>query len=75
MEELQSKLEYATFVAKQQSELHQQKCKLCEELIEDLKMLSFERDFYRKKFEELQIKLFLSNFTQEEQLEILKEIK
>lgn len=33
-----------------------------------------ERDFYKEKYEELQVKDFLSNFTVEEQVKILSEI-
>ena len=34
-----------------------------------------ERNFYKSKYEELQVKTFLSNFTVEEQIKILAEME
>ncbi len=44
------------------------------QLKERLEYEFFQKEFFKRKYEELQLKLFLSNFTPKEQQEILKEI-
>jgi len=43
-------------------------------LEEQVEMLTYERDFYRQKFESTQIKNFLQHFTPQEQMELFEMI-
>lgn len=67
-------VDYLKMVLSQQVNINNTLTHRVEELISDCETLTIERDFYRQKFEEQQVKLFLSNFTQEEQMKILEQI-
>ncbi len=43
-------------------------------LTEQIEMLTYERDFYRQKFEAQQVKQFLDCFTPQEQMDLLQMI-
>lgn len=74
VEYLQKHLEYALKVLEQFARQKDFQVGRVKELSEKLDYIKSERDYYKAKFEQVELKLFLSNFTKEEQYEILNSI-